>query len=157
MHPFLAAVVFLATPALADEISMVRIGEPWRFLKGTNEASQPVTAWRTRSFDDTAWESGPAGFSLATDEATRLTQPPAFGSAFFRKTFTVTDPGTVRWLTLRLDYSSGFVASSASATAPKTGTAFASPLHTTPRSWPSADRLTADTSVRSSAASTPSP
>jgi hypothetical protein len=34
----------------------------WRFVKGTNEPSDPPDAWRLLSFDDSAWTEAPAPF-----------------------------------------------------------------------------------------------
>src|SRR3954451_19376235 len=39
----------------------------WRFFRGTNEASSPVTEWRTNTFDDSSWEVGPAPFYYGTN------------------------------------------------------------------------------------------
>jgi hypothetical protein len=93
----------------AAEPALIPIGAPWRFLAPTNEPSVPLTAWRQLDFDDSAWLSGPAAFSLSGDEATQL---PAAGAAtvYFRKTFQLTDPADVRWLVLRVDYVDGFAA-----------------------------------------------
>ena len=41
---------------------LVSSNSTWRFFRGTNEASVPPTEWRTNTFDDSSWESGPAPF-----------------------------------------------------------------------------------------------
>jgi 3',5'-cyclic AMP phosphodiesterase CpdA len=51
---------------------------------------------------------GLSGFSSLPDEATRI--PGAVTSACFRARFHLSDPDAVRWLVLRVDYVSGFVA-----------------------------------------------
>lgn len=94
----------------ADEISLVRVGESWRYFPGVTEASSPASAWRQTDFDDSAWPQGPSGFSLAADEASVLVPPSGFSSVFFRKMFTVAHPQAVPWLVLRADYQDGFVA-----------------------------------------------
>lgn len=99
----------------ADEVALVRIGESWRYRLGTNEASSPVTAWRESAFDDSGWFEAPSGFTTMTDsdnvESTFWTQTvPPCRSAFLRHTFTLTNPPSVKWLILRLDYNDGFVA-----------------------------------------------
>lgn len=100
----------LALAASADEVALVRVGEPWRFWPGTAEPSWPVTAWRQVDFDDSAWNEGRSGFSLSPDEATLLPRPLGYRSVYFRKRFTVGDPAAVKWLVLRIDYDDGFVA-----------------------------------------------
>lgn len=101
---------FCAPFAGADEIGLIRLGEPWRFIRGTNEPSSPTNVWKQQGFDDSRWETGISGFAPSGDEGTAFPANPSFRSAYFRKTFTVADPGSVRWLMLRLDYASGFVA-----------------------------------------------
>ena len=98
----------------ADELSLVRVGDEWRFLRGTNEPSSPVTAWRELTFNDSSWSEGRSGFStiFLQDglEATLWPQTPACRSFFLRRKFSVVDPQTVKWMLLRLDYDDGFVA-----------------------------------------------
>jgi len=100
-----------------DEISLVRVGEAWRYCPGTNEPSAPIAAWRTLGFDDSSWREGRPGFSTttysATGEATFWSQPitsPLARSFYLRRKFTVSNPQAVKWLVLRLDYTHGFVA-----------------------------------------------
>jgi hypothetical protein len=98
----------------ADEISLVRVGEVWSYRTGTNSPSTPITAWRGAGFDDSGWLTGTSGFTTlaSTDfyEATILPQPVGYRSVFIRRKFSVSDPGTVQWLILRLNYDDGFVA-----------------------------------------------
>ncbi len=103
--------------ARGDEISLVRVGESWRYFRGTNEPSSPVNGWRGLSFDDSGWGEGGSGFSTtgysSTSEATywnQLTPAPLTRSFYLRRKFTVADPQAVKWLVLRLDYAHGFVA-----------------------------------------------
>ena len=105
---FLAA----ALPLLADEAALVRVGENWRYLKGTNEASAPVTAWRETDFDDTSWLTGRSGFGYSGgDDATLLDDMYSrYTSLFARKKFILADPSEVKWLLFRIDYDDGFVA-----------------------------------------------
>ena len=44
-------------PALASE-SLLKSGAPWKWLKGSAEASTPTSAWRDPAFNDTAWLTG---------------------------------------------------------------------------------------------------
>src|SRR6186997_1942543 len=49
--------VFAAPAAL-----VFNMGTTWKYRKGTSEASAPVAAWRTNSFDDTSWSDANAAF-----------------------------------------------------------------------------------------------
>ncbi len=110
-------VALLATPAQGDDISLVRVGERWRYYRGTNEPSCPATAWRQETFDDSNWLEGESGFSTTgysdTFEATywnQLGPAPLTRSFYLRRKFTVADQQAVKWFILRLDYTHGFVA-----------------------------------------------
>src|SRR5438128_1871456 len=99
----------------AQEAALVRVGENWRYYKGTQEPSSPAPAWRNIAFDDSAWAAGISGFSYGYgeeyDEPTRL---PDYGttylSVYARKMFVLTNLARIQWLTLRIDYNDGFVA-----------------------------------------------
>lgn len=101
--------------ARAQESALVRIGEPWRYFKGVREPSAPAGAWRLPEFDDAGWATGISGFSWGYgseyDEPTRLPDYPLnYWSLYVRKTFAVTNPAALHWLTLRIDYNDGFAA-----------------------------------------------
>ena len=107
----------LATWARGDDISLVRVGEDWRYYRGTNEPSSPVTAWRQLDFQDSSWQESASAFSTTaysdTAEATywnQLPPTPLARSFYLRRKFTVADPQAVKWLVLRMDYTHGFVA-----------------------------------------------
>lgn len=107
--------LLLAVFALrGDEVALVRVGDPWRYWRGTNEPSSPASAWREVNFDDTAWSSGRSGFSYYASgqyEATPLPGTPTNSpTIYFRRAFTIADPASIQWLTLRLDFDDGFVA-----------------------------------------------
>jgi hypothetical protein len=118
----LAAVLALQQPisqpqlALAKPLSatgaFIEVGDDWRYLKGTSEASTPIDAWRQQGFDDSGWLVGPSGFGYGDgDDATLLDDMQGnYVSLFIRKTFTVTDPSALTGLTLEIDYDDGFVA-----------------------------------------------
>jgi hypothetical protein len=102
-------------PVWAQEAALVRVGETWRYFKGTQEPSSPTLAWRQLAFDDRAWATGISGFSYGYgeeyDEPTRLLD---FGTTYLtvyaRKSFTLPNGVQPQWLTLRIDYNDGFVA-----------------------------------------------
>ena len=96
----------------ADDIALVGVGEEWRYTPGMIEPSNPPTLWREPEFDDRTWLLGESGFgytywgeNTALNDASGL-----FTSAYFRKSFTVTDTASIRTLILRMDWQGGFVA-----------------------------------------------
>ena len=60
----LPALLLLGSLLRADEVALIRIGDSWRYFKGTMEASSPASAWREIGFDDSSWFSSPSGFSV---------------------------------------------------------------------------------------------
>lgn len=99
--------VFVAT---ADDVGLVRIGENWRFTHVPPVEAEP--AWFEPGFEAAGWSSGPAGFtfSSSTYEATSFSaQANPYGAVHLRHEFTVADPADIGWLTLRLDWSGGFI------------------------------------------------
>ncbi|MBI4601728.1 MAG: lamin tail domain-containing protein [Planctomycetes bacterium] len=91
---------------------IVNVGETWRYFKGTEEASSPVTAWRGLGFSDSSWLSGPTGIGYDDgDDATVLADMRnGYMSIFCRKAFTVADVSQIESLVLSIDYDDGFVA-----------------------------------------------
>ena len=61
--------VSMVTLALSSRAAdLVPFGSQWKYVLGTNEASLPDTAaWRSRTFDDIAWQTGitPLGYPSA--------------------------------------------------------------------------------------------
>ncbi len=110
----ISLLLILATLLLAraDEIALVGIGEEWRYTPGTIEPSSPPTLWREPGFNDQTWLLGESGFGYTVwGEDTLLNDASGlFTSAYFRKSFTVTDAVSIRSLILRLDWQGGFVA-----------------------------------------------
>lgn len=96
----------------ADEISLVRVGAEWRYFKGLSEASAPAEAWRAVDFDDSSWLVGRSGLGFGGgDDATYLADMYGrYTSVFARRKFLVSDPASVQWLVLRVDYADGFIA-----------------------------------------------
>lgn len=106
--PWMLLLLLSSTPLEAEDISLIRIGEPWRFI----EATQRTEDWIQPGFDDVSWTEGRSGFSLgygSYDEATTL--PFTLGLTYrFRKRFQVENLASIQWLILRLDYRDGLVA-----------------------------------------------
>jgi len=98
--------------SVADDIALVRVGETWRWLPGGQAPSDPSDAWRATGFADASWRPAASGFAADPSgaEATQLSGASAFAVTYLRREFEVADPSGIRWLTLRIDYSGGFVA-----------------------------------------------
>src|SRR5207249_3417216 len=104
----------LCFPLLADDASLIRVGEDWHYWKATSEPSSPVTAWRQLGFDDSAWLSGPSAVGYPSGAPGIATGLADFGvtykTLFLRRKFLVADPAAIKWFVLRMDYEHGFVA-----------------------------------------------
>ena len=62
---FLVAIAIAPASRAANVIS---VGEAnWKYMVATQEVSNPTTAWRARTFDDSTWSTGqaPIGYSTA--------------------------------------------------------------------------------------------
>jgi hypothetical protein len=82
----------------------------WKYVKGTNEASSPTTAWRQPGFNDAAWSIGtlPIGYGEAFITTPLNDMRSNYVSVFLRKQFTVTDPSQFTRLVLEAQYDDGF-------------------------------------------------
>ena len=103
----------------AQEI-VITNGTAWRWRKGTNEVSTPITAWSTNGFNDSTWLANNAPFHYGTNASggddnlfsgTILTDMPNnYRGIFLRRTFVVTNVAEVVSLSLTANYDDGFVA-----------------------------------------------
>jgi len=89
--------------------TVVPRGATWRYFKGT---SAPPSSWAARTFVDSSWSQGPAGFGFGDgDDATALSDMMFhYVSLYTRASFSVSDPAAVSGLFLNLSYDDGFVA-----------------------------------------------
>ncbi|HEX8523354.1 MAG TPA: NPCBM/NEW2 domain-containing protein [Tepidisphaeraceae bacterium] len=101
-----SSVASATTPAApaSTAVTYIPTGSTWKYL---DDGSDQGAAWFGAGFDDSAWRSGAAQFGYGDgDEATVISYGPSVSSryitTYFRRTFTVTDPGKVSALTLRL-------------------------------------------------------
>jgi hypothetical protein len=84
----------------------------WRYLRGTNEASSPVTAWRTIAYPATGWQTGTAPFGYGggyTVSTTVNNMRSRHSTMYYRKSFTVSAGTIPNQLLLRLRYDDGVV------------------------------------------------
>jgi hypothetical protein len=76
---------------------LVAAGSPWKYL---DTGADPGATWRTRSFNDSAWPSGPAQLGFGDgDEATLIADHRQI-TTYFRHAFAITDPANFTNLTL---------------------------------------------------------
>ena len=89
-------------PVRAQQSVLVPSGAIWKYLdNGSNQG----TAWRARTFNDSAWKSGAAQLGYGDgDEATIVSYGPnssaKYITTYFRHAFTVADPSAVGALNL---------------------------------------------------------
>lgn len=98
-------------PVATQDTTLVAAGSTWTYLKGTAEASNPVTAWRQLGFNDASWTSGasPIGYDPSVVMGTKLSDMNGgYTSFFMRQTFTVADPTQFASLRLEAQYDDGF-------------------------------------------------
>lgn len=95
------------TPAVSAPL--ITNSELWRFHRGK---TPPSPDWNQNGFDDSGWETGPAGFGYGdNDDQTVLGDMQGnYSSVFIRKTFHIVDPATVDKLLLTAIVDDGFVA-----------------------------------------------
>ncbi len=108
-----AVVVYVVAPPTITTNTLVAAGAVWRYLdNGTDQG----TNWITPSFNDSLWASGPAqlGYSSNTaelDEATLISFGPDPNNKhityYFRRAFSVANPGDYTNLIVRLLYDDG--------------------------------------------------
>ncbi|HUR46534.1 MAG TPA: lamin tail domain-containing protein, partial [Candidatus Saccharimonadales bacterium] len=88
-------------------------GADWRWKPGTNEASNPIDAWRFRTFDDSGFTPAPAPFWYG-DVLPGGTQISGMQSVylcvFLRKSFVITNASEITGLKMGALVDDGFVA-----------------------------------------------
>ncbi|WP_165108775.1 lamin tail domain-containing protein [Limisphaera ngatamarikiensis] len=95
-------------------LTLVPEGAWWRWRKGTNEASNPTSAWRQRSYNDSTWLLGPAPFHYGEGltQGTLLSDMRSnYTCIFLRTSFVFTNaPEEVAQVELQANFDDGFVA-----------------------------------------------
>ena len=110
----LALMVHWAFPPDARGENLIATNSTWRWLKGTNEASNPVSAWRALTYNDSAWPSGQAPFYYHTGGAlsgnTHLPDMPGgYNCIFLRRPFVISNRTNVSSLALTVLIDDGFI------------------------------------------------
>ena len=85
--------------------SLIYAGDSWRYFVGNAE---PVTNWRTLTFEDASWLQGPGGIGYGDDDDATVIEETT--SVYLRMTFDVVDVSTIEAAILHMDYDDGFVA-----------------------------------------------
>ena len=87
-------------------------GDIWRFFRGRREPSGGTIDWTKSGFDDSAWETGPAGIGFGdNDDATVLNDMRNnYVSVYMRFAFELEDAVAVSSLIFTMDYDDSFVA-----------------------------------------------
>jgi hypothetical protein len=112
---FLSLIWALAISLLAEDHVLVKQGDLWRVQAWKTNSVEPKAGWTELNYDDSTWQALPASFSTPTSSGPGFPEQTTLSADnirtfVFRKTFHITDPAFVRWLALRIDYESGFVA-----------------------------------------------
>lgn len=107
------ALLLLPAPAPAPAATLIPQAAEWRWRPGTNEASAPVSAWRTIGFDDRDFSPAPAPFWYGDGlpGGTRIVgMQNVYGCLFLRRTFVVTNLAEITRLRMGALVDDGFVA-----------------------------------------------
>jgi len=109
---FLAQSIALPMTIELDTGELIKVGEKWRFFKGTEAPSSPADDWKETDFNDLLWEEGKSGFGYGdNDDETELDDMEGnYITVYIRKWFTVPSLSGDEILELVIDYDDGFIA-----------------------------------------------
>ena len=95
----------------AEEIVLLDRNDTWKYRKGTQEASDPIDAWRQREYNDEDWLTGQTGIGFADgDDNTVLGDMMGrYNSVYLRNTFEITDKTRVQALKLHIYVDDGCI------------------------------------------------
>ena len=68
-------------PAKAATVTLVSSPATWKWRKGTNEASNPISAWRAIDYEDSQFTTAPAPFCRTQNMASVATGSLGLSSA----------------------------------------------------------------------------
>lgn len=86
--------------------AIIDAGQTWKYFLPTSE---PSSTWKSYSFSETGWLSGPTGIGFG-DNDDKTVIPTGRISVFMRKKFTVSNLNELKSLWFHMDYDDGFVA-----------------------------------------------
>ncbi|MBN1673690.1 MAG: lamin tail domain-containing protein [Kiritimatiellae bacterium] len=109
--PVLAGWLILVWPFGSAAQTLIAKASTWRYGKGTREASDPRSEWRTLDFDDASWPKGnaPLGYGTTGLNTTFGDMPNTYTTFFLRKTFTVSGLDAATELRASVKYDDGFI------------------------------------------------
>lgn len=85
--------------------TIINQGDNWKYFVPSSDIGSD---WKTGSFSDADWNTGPSGFGIGDDDD--ATNTGSIISLYVRKVFSVTDVDKVKRMLLHMDYDDGFVA-----------------------------------------------
>ena len=109
----LPAVMAVLALEASGAVLVERSAPGWRWRPGTNEASAPVTTWRTLGFNDSQFTTAPAPFwfgDVLPGGTQILGMEGVYTSLFLRTTFVLTNTAEISFLRLGALVDDGFVA-----------------------------------------------
>ncbi|MDO8953188.1 MAG: CotH kinase family protein [Draconibacterium sp.] len=86
--------------------TIIDVGQPWKYFL---PKSEPTATWKSYSFAETGWLTGPTGIGFGDNDDNTVI-PTGTISVFMRKKFTVTNLSELKSLWFHMDYDDGFVA-----------------------------------------------
>ncbi len=103
--------------SLDSRTILVQSNANWLFIKGTNEASAPISLWRTNTFDDSTWSNAPAPFyygdayNTPGNPGTLLSDMQSnYTTIYLREKFVVANASAITNLILGGQIDDGFIA-----------------------------------------------
>ncbi|MBI2947420.1 MAG: lamin tail domain-containing protein [Verrucomicrobia bacterium] len=108
-----AITLFFISLSVVHAETLVPLGAPWRYFRGTADPSPGSAAWRQRAFSDSSWSQGNAPFAYGEPSfrGTDLTgMQGSYTTLYLRKSFTVSDPAAIATLQLHAVVDDGFIA-----------------------------------------------
>jgi hypothetical protein len=86
--------------------TIIDVGQPWKYFL---PKSEPTATWKSYSFAETGWLTGPTGIGFGDNDDNTVI-PTGTISVFMRKKFTVSNLNELKSLWFHMDYDDGFVA-----------------------------------------------
>ncbi len=98
-----------STSPSGGTVALIGAEDEWKYFKGTQEPSSPVTKWRQLSFNDNGWLAGvtPIGYGpVVTTELTDMRN--GYTTVYLRKEFQINNPTDIETLRFSINYDEGF-------------------------------------------------
>jgi len=103
----------LLIPSAPAQETLIPTGSSWRWRKGTNEVSNPTSAWRESGYEDSSWLTGAMpfyyGYTNITGGTALSGMRSNYTTLYLRRTFVVADLDALTSLTLSEVIDDGFI------------------------------------------------